>query len=578
LLLLLAVHSLPAVVAPRGSTRLLGHLPRQILEILQVVEARDALHSSHELLEVLAVAWHLLPVVVVGVLLLILVRSTSDSGLIVGDSRPVPPPLALPHLLVARIDKLLVLSLASTAHLLRALSGSNLLLPTVDMLLVTRAGLYVVQLLVDQVELGAVVVDIVLVVDMLAAIYYLLLDEIAAFAGQIVLADHVGTAAWSCHQRRPASAPRLLDVLVLRAHGELLLVDVFVLAVLIVVAVLIIILVLILIAIVVVLGDVFLARRLVILIDDSDLMTVVVVVVVERVLPRSWAVVVLLRGDVDLLLARGVVVPSLPTAAVVLDSLGCVICLAYEKVLLAEHVAQVLRLLPHRGLADRLRALLTGPGPLLLVLLPLSGVSAVVSTVASMASRTHRLSRIARPRLLLAIMELVADAEVIFSRVDHLLEPVVVAMHFHRVRNDGLNAIVVAHYLHGADDAKEWHVLTPRSLGEDLVVVACDDQGRDRVASSDLDRAVVAAEDHAVAWLHDRHGHAVVRDVDRVLVRGAVGGSSAHTLAHVVLAAHVLLVHASVALLLEVHIPCGHPGLVEGLAKMLLKICTNIKR
>jgi hypothetical protein len=50
-------------------------------------------------------------------------------------------------------------------------------------------------------------------------------------------------------------------------------------------------------------------------------------------------------------------------------------------------------------------------------------------------------------------------------------------------------------------------------------------------------------------------------------------------LAHEVLASHELLIHTSVALLLlEVHISSGHAGLIEGLSKMLLKICDNQTR
>ena len=175
-------------------------------------------------------------------------------------------------------------------------------------------------------------------------------------------------------------------------------------------------------------------------------------------------------------------------------------------------------------------------------------------------------------------MELVANAEVILARVDHLLKSVVVAMHFHRVRNDRLDPIVVAHHLDGADHPEEGHVLTPRCLGEHLVVVTSDDQGRDRVARANLNRAVVSSKDHAIAWLHDCHRHAVVRNINRVLVRGAVRGGSTYALAHEVLTSHELLIHASsTLLLLVVHVSRWHPRLVEGLTKMLLKVCRKRK-
>lgn len=52
------------------------------------------------------------------------------------------------------------------------------------------------------------------------------------------------------------------------------------------------------------------------------------------------------------------------------------------------------------------------------------------------------------PHLLGAIVELVANAVVIFARVDHLLEAVVVTMHLNRIRNYALDAVVVAHHFH----------------------------------------------------------------------------------------------------------------------------------
>ena len=101
-----------------------------------------------------------------------------------GHSWSMAPSLALAHLLVTGIGELLLMvPLARSANLLLPLRGSYLLLPAVDVLLVARTRLYVVQLLVDQVELGAVVIDVVLVVDnVLTVIYYLLLDQIATLA------------------------------------------------------------------------------------------------------------------------------------------------------------------------------------------------------------------------------------------------------------------------------------------------------------------------------------------------------------------------------------------------------------
>lgn len=173
LLRLLSVHSLAPTVSASVTARLLRHLANQVLYILQIVQSGNALHSSQELLEVLAISRHLLAVAVVGVLLLILVRAASVSILIMGHAWSMPPSLALSHLwLMAGIGDvlLLVMSLAAASHVLRVLTSSHLLLPSVYVLLVARIRLYVVQLLIDQVELRAVIVDVIFVLDSLLAV------------------------------------------------------------------------------------------------------------------------------------------------------------------------------------------------------------------------------------------------------------------------------------------------------------------------------------------------------------------------------------------------------------------------
>lgn len=181
---------------------------------------------------------------------------------------------------------------------------------------------------------------------MLTVVYDLLFDEIAALARQVVLAYHVRATGLARHYV-PHSAPRLLHILVLLVHSELLVDDIFVLTVFIFVAVIVLFLIVVLIGIVVVLGNVFLARCFVILIHDSDLVAVLAVVGVERVLPRHRALIVLFGSDVDLLLVLMVVVSSLPSAAMVMAGLGSDVGLPYQQVLRAKHIAQVLRLLPH---------------------------------------------------------------------------------------------------------------------------------------------------------------------------------------------------------------------------------------
>lgn len=523
--LLLSVHSLTPAITCRAPW-LLWHLPHKVLYVLQIIEPRDPLHSSQELLEVLSVCWHLLPITVISVLLLIWVLAGSVSVLVMGHPRRVSPPLVLPHVLLMALpgELLLVLSLAAPTKLLLLLR-QQLLLPSVHVLLVARVRLYIVELLVDQIELRAVVVDIVLVVDaLLAVVYYLFLNQISALARQIILAHHVraGGLPW---QYGPHPTPRLLYILVLIINSELLVNDIFVLTVFVVVAVIIIfILGVILVTIVVVLGHILLSRSFVILVHDSDLVAVVAIVSVQGVLPGARAVVVFLGGDVDLVrVVLMVVVPSLPASTVVMARFGSDAGLPDQYILLGEHVIQVLRLLPHGRRGDR-RALvrvaapvdLTGSGTLLVLPLGVAAVMPPVTAVSSMSvpssSRAHLLStRVTRlPRLLLAIMELIADSEVIFADVDHLLKSVVVPVHFHRVRDDRLDSIVVAHHFHGADHTEEGHVLTPGRLREHLVVVASDYQRRDSITSSDLNRAIVASEYHAIAGLHDRHRNTVV--------------------------------------------------------------------
>lgn len=111
-------------------------------------------------------------------------------------SRSMPPPLALSNWLLARINVLLLILplLISVAHLLLPLScHRHLLLTPIHVLLVARTRLDVVQLLVYQIELSAVIVDVFFIIDLMAAIYYLLFDQISAVSGEVILIDHVGT-------------------------------------------------------------------------------------------------------------------------------------------------------------------------------------------------------------------------------------------------------------------------------------------------------------------------------------------------------------------------------------------------
>jgi hypothetical protein len=196
----------------------------------------------------------------------------------------------------------------------------------------------------------------------------------------------------------------LLDILVLVVDSKLFMDDIFVLAVLVVVAVVIILIfVVVLVTILVILGHVLLARGFVILVHDSYLVAVIAVVGVQGVLPRARAVVVFLRGDVDLVLVvLMVAISSLPAPAVVMRLLGRNVRLPDQYILLAEHVIQVLWLLPH-GRGGHGGALvgvaapvdLTRSGPLLVLALRVVAMVASSSAMPSVpvaATSTHLLA------------------------------------------------------------------------------------------------------------------------------------------------------------------------------------------
>jgi hypothetical protein len=112
--------------------------------------------------------------------------------------------------------------------------------------------------------------------------------------------------------------------------------------------------------------------------------------------------------------------------------------------------------------------------------------------------------------LLLAHVELVADALVVHVLKHNLRKPVVVPTDFECVGNDGLNSVVVTHDFNLTN-----HTLLPSTaLRIHLVVVASNEQVRNRVSCPDLDLAVVTSQNETIRWLHHRHGNRVVRDVN----------------------------------------------------------------
>lgn len=267
----------------------------------------------------------------------------------------------------------------------------------------------------------------------------------------------------------------MLDILILLTQTELFLYDVLILTIFVIIAILIVLIVVFIIAIIIVLCYILLTRCLIILIHDSDLVVrILKFIAIKGVLPNPGTMIVIISGDIHLLLfALMMVFSSLPASLV---GLSCVLCLdvglSDQQILLAQHAAQILRLLlllAHLRLMIvglLLVALLAGPRlPLRLVLGPLRAVATMMRPIASLTTGAHLLTRtVVLPRLLLTIVELVADPVIVLPRVDHLLKTIVVSIHFDSVRDDGLDAVVVAHHLHGAYDAKERNVLAPRCL------------------------------------------------------------------------------------------------------------------
>jgi hypothetical protein len=116
---------------------------------------------------------------------------------------------------------------------------------------------------------------------------------------------------------------------------------------------------------------------------------------------------------------------------------------------------------------------------------------------------------------LLAMVELVANALVSNVDVDNVWEPVVVTINLQTVCDDVLNSVVVAHAL----DAVYNCMLASRALAEHFVIVASDQEMRNCVSASNLDLAVVAAQNEAVSRFHQGHRYRMVWNVDWVILR-----------------------------------------------------------
>lgn len=119
------------------------------------------------------------------------------------------------------------------------------------------------------------------------------------------------------------------------------------------------------------------------------------------------------------------------------------------------------------------------------------------------------------PLLLLAIVELVADACVVHRRAHNGLESVVVPGDSQVVGDDAFDPVVVPHDLDLVDDAV---ARGPRSraglaLGVHFVVVARNQQMGNGVARTNFDLAIVPTEHNAVTRLIEGNADVVVGDV-----------------------------------------------------------------
>ena len=185
-----------------------------------------------------------------------------------------------------------------------------------------------------------------------------------------------------------------------------------------------------------------------------------------------------------------------------------------------------MRLLAHRALVPSVSPLahaMRGPDVLRLLVLLIGSCALSVPLVPLLWSRTPLPASLGVSlrcwlRLLVAGVELIANAAVLHARADDMREPVVVALNFERVGDDRLHPVVVARDLYLLDDSESRVSCRRRaSFREDLVVVARDDKLRDCVPRPDFDFAVVPTKDDTLTGLHQGHAHAVVGDVYRVI-------------------------------------------------------------
>ena len=227
------------------------------------------------------------------------------------------------------------------------------ILPSIGMLLVAWVRLDIVQLLADQVEVRVVVVVKFVLLDHAMVFAYLLLNEVSTFSREIFLVNHARTCLSNELKATVLISSvlwwELLNLLVLIIN-QLLLDDVFILAIVIFVFVIIIVfLVRIIIVLLVELGDVLLPRRVVlaslwrsqamlVVVEGVVLPAIVFFVLVELVV-RSYIYTAIMQ---TMLLVGGSVgyASSLPSSGPLDGVSPLQLSLGHDALVgLAEHVA-----------------------------------------------------------------------------------------------------------------------------------------------------------------------------------------------------------------------------------------------
>ena len=125
------------------------------------------------------------------------------------------------------------------------------------------------------------------------------------------------------------------------------------------------------------------------------------------------------------------------------------------------------------------------------------------------------LSLMVRPWVLhlLTLVKLVANALIIHLTKLHNLETIVVPVDLDRIANYVFKSIIMTHDFDLVDDT----VLARTWLSKYFVVVTCNQQVRDGVASSYFNLAVVATQHKAICWFHQSHWNRMIWNINGVV-------------------------------------------------------------